>query len=179
MAEMKKHTYSTNGAAAYDIYSMPGYESSSAARKLPQPYELPEERPAHIREKKVKARLAVTPFTIIGVAAVAMLLLMVVYGYVRLYEAKSVSGELDNTLSAATEENTRLQAEYDGLVDYDMIDAYALAHGMQQPTSAQTVYVSVQKADVAQIENTKEPGIFSKAWSAFRESFTGLMEYIA
>lgn len=179
MAESKKRIYATNGAAAYDVYAMPEYNPDSAARKLRKPAELPQQNTKQAREKKVRAKVLVAPFTIVGVAAVALLLIMVVVGYVRLYEAKSVGGELESQLSLAKEENARLMAQYENLIDYDGVDTYAAAHGMQKPTSTQVIYVNIPHADVAQIKTAEGEGIFQRAWSALRDGFAGLMEYLS
>lgn len=179
MAETKKRIYATNGAAAYDVYAMPEYDPSSAARKLRRPAELPREDAGAVREKKVRAKVLVAPFTVVGVAAVVLLLVMVIVGYVRLYEAKSAGGELDGQLSLAQEENARLMAQYENLINFDQIDTYAASHGMQKPNSAQMVYVNIPHGDVAQIHVNEEAGILERAWSAVCDGFAGLVEYLS
>lgn len=172
MAEQQKYSMK-NGT-----YVLPKYDGSNAARELQQPSNLPEERKQPVRTKKVKAKLAVAPFAVIGVMVVLMLALMVVMGYVRLYEAKSVTGDLNDKIATTTEENSRLRSQYESLVDFDQIELYATSHGMQKPTGAQTVYVNVPHQDVAQIRIAEESGLLEKAWSAIRDGFCELMEYL-
>lgn len=176
MAAERKNIYKTNGAAAYDIYSLPEYDSN-AARKL-KPAQLPHEHNKQQHEKQVKAKVQITPFTIVGIAAVVLVLVMVMVGYVRLYEAKSASSDLTAKLSEAREENIRLRSQHDNIVGYDDVALYASSHGMQQPTHSQTVYVSVPQKDVAVIETYQEQNIFEQAWQTLREGFTGVLEYL-
>ncbi len=168
MAEPQKYRIS---------YTLPEYDGTSAARELPNSDNLPKERP-RVRTKTVKAKVVVAPFAIVGIAAALMLLLMVIMGYVRLYEAESAKGELEDQLTAASQENSRLRSQYESLLDYDQIDNYATSHGMQKPTSWQTVYVNVPHPDVGQIRIAEESNIFEKAWAALCDSFDELMEYL-
>ncbi|MCQ2418289.1 MAG: hypothetical protein MJ085_00755 [Clostridia bacterium] len=176
MAEDRRSIYRTNGAAAYDIYSLPEFDSN-AARKV-KPAQLPHEHNKAQREKSVKAKIQVTPFTVVGIAAVVLAAVMVMLGYVRLYEAKNLSGELNSKLTAVKTENVRLRAQYDNIVGYDDVALYATSHGMRQPTSNQTVYVSVPQKDVAVIETYQKQGLLSQAWDTFRDGFKSVVEYL-
>lgn len=172
MADQQK--YSLNNGT----YVLPEYDGSSAARKLQRPNQLPEERKQTVHTKTVKAKLVVAPFAVVGVVAVLMLMLMVLMGYVRLYETKSATGELNSQIATATEESSRLRSQYESLVDFDQIDLYATSHGMRKPTGAQTVYVNVPHEDVAQIRIAEESNVFQKAWHAIRDGFRELAEYL-
>lgn len=172
MAEQQKYSIK-NGK-----YTLPEFDGSNAARELQRPSNLPEERKQPVRTKKVKAKLAVAPFAVAGIMLVLMLAVMVVMGYVRLYEAKSVTGNLNDQISEATEESSRLRSQYESLVDFDQIELYATSHGMKKPTSAQTVYVNVPHQDMAQIRIAEESNLLEKAWSAIRDGFCALMEYL-
>lgn len=80
--------YMTHGAAAYDV---------RRKEKL-DPVELPEEREAPARIHRVRATPHVSPFAVIGMAVTAFLAMLVVFGYVRLYEADSAVSELEDQL---------------------------------------------------------------------------------
>lgn len=176
MAVERRKLYQTNGAAAYDIYAMPEYDSNAARKRAP--LELPKEKAGRQAEQKVKAKLHITPFTIVGVAAVVLVLAMVMVGYVRLYEAKNLTSDLKAELSAAKQEHVRLSSQHDNLVDYDDVALYAASHGMQQPTHSQTVYVSVPQKDVAVIESYDQRNILEQAWQTLRDGFSGVVEYL-
>ena len=81
MADERRY-YGTNGAAAYDVYA--GDRYSSAARELPrqepQRRHLPQEQPQPQRHQRVRAKTAVAPFTLFGIAVVACMLVLVIFG---------------------------------------------------------------------------------------------------
>ena len=82
----RRAQYHTNGAAAYDVYA---WNQGTAPQRRPEPQHLPEERPLPQKRQRAKARTALAPFTVVGMLAVACLLVLVVFGYVQLFEATS------------------------------------------------------------------------------------------
>ncbi|MDH8276291.1 hypothetical protein QIG69_28465, partial [Klebsiella pneumoniae] len=50
--------------------------------------------------RKVRARLRVSPFSVLGIAVTVFLAVLVVFGYVRLYEASTEVSDLERQLSA-------------------------------------------------------------------------------
>ena len=90
--------YRTSGAAAYDVYSP---YNNNTARPLPrQPQGLPEERPLPRREQRVKAKTAVAPFTLLGAVTVVCMLVLVIFGYVQLFEATDNVSKLETKLQS-------------------------------------------------------------------------------
>ena len=85
----RRAQYHTNGAAAYDVYA---WNQSTAPQRRPEPQHLPEERPVPRKQQRVKARTALAPFTLVGMLAVACMLVLVVFGYVQLFEAMTGIG---------------------------------------------------------------------------------------
>ena len=118
----RRAQYHTNGAAAYDVYA---WNQSTAPQRRPEPQHLPEERPLPQKRQRVKARTALAPFTVVGMLAVACLLLLVVFGYVQLFEATSEVSKLENQLSALQSQQTQLQSRYEARIDLDAIETAA------------------------------------------------------
>ncbi len=166
MADRKR--YYENGSAAYDIFS-------TAA----QPLELPEERkePAHKQKTKVRAKLAIAPFTLVGVLVVVALLTMVIYSYVQLYEASSRVGELTDEVTAIRIENEKLRSAYESGIDLTTIELQAKQLGMRMPSSNQEVYLNISNTDRGEVIAVENENIFARAWEAVTESFTGILEY--
>lgn len=166
MAERKR--YYENGSAAYDIFS--------AAAK---PLELPEERkePSHKQKTKVKAKLAIAPFALVGVLVAVVLLTMVIYSYVQLYEASSRVGELTEELTAIQVENGKLRSSYESGIDLTLIELEAKQLGMKMPSSNQEVYLNISNTDRGEVIAVENENVFARAWEAVTESFTGILEY--
>ena len=114
----RRAQYHTNGAAAYDVYA---WNQSTAPQRRPEPQHLPEERPLPQKRQRAKARTALAPFTVVGMLAVACLLVLVVFGYVQLFEATSEVSKLENQLSALQSQQTQLQSRYEARIDLDAI----------------------------------------------------------
>ena len=167
----RKRTYE-NGSAAYDLYN-------NAAGSLRLPQELPEERKEPVRRQKVKAKTAVAPFALVGVTVVVCLLMMVVYGFVQLYEATSEVGELNDRLTELQIENGKLRSGYESAIDLTLIELQAKQLGMKMPSPNQEVYVNISNTDRGEVIAADRPNVFRQTWEAVRESFTGILEYFS
>ena len=81
MAAERNPYYSTNGAAAYDVYSVENTLRQPV--REPERHELPQERELPRKRQRVRARTAVAPFTILGAAISACMMILVIFGYVQ------------------------------------------------------------------------------------------------
>ena len=140
---MANREYRTNGSAAYD------YRRSSAARPLSAERELPQDRPA--AERRVRAKMAVSPFAALGIVAVACVMVLVIFGYVQIYEESSRIGQMQTQLSDLQAEQVELRSKYEGLIDFRVIEDSAARMGMSKPTGSQTVYLNLSGGDRAEV----------------------------
>ena len=109
-----------------------------------------------------------------------VMLFLVVFSYVRLYEAKSQVGELETQLADLNEERARLQSQYEGALDLEKIEKRAKELNMRKPGPSQIVYVQVQSDDAAEVYTApKEQNIFQRAFESFRSVFTDAVEYFS
>ena len=166
---MPNRTYQYNGSAAVD------YRSNAVP--LPRPARLPEEKPLPHAKKAPKAKLAIAPLAVVGLAVAAILLLMVVYSYVQLYEATERAGELNRQLSSTQADTAKLRSAYESRIDLAEIEAKAREFGMMQPSARQTVYLNIAGADHAEVLQVDERSFVEKAWDALTGSFRGVLEY--
>ena len=111
MAAERNPYYSTNGAAAYDVYSVENTLRQPV--RQPERHELPQERELPQKRQRVRARTAVAPFTILGAAISACMMILVIFGYVQLFEATSRVSKLESQLQSLQEEQLLLQSKYD------------------------------------------------------------------
>ena len=165
----RKHDYNFNGSAAYD------YRSNAVPK--PRPAVLPEEKPVQHTKKLPKAKPVIAPLAVLGIVAAALLLLMVVYSYVQLYETKGRVDELSSQLTEARANTAKLRSTYESRIDLAAIEARAKELGMTLPSSRQTVYLNVAGADHAEVLQVDERSYFEKAWDALTGSFHGMLEY--
>ena len=172
----KYDEYRTNGSAAYDLHSV----RDNTARPLRQPERLPDapERAKPVR--RVKTRLAIAPFTMLGPAVAVVMLLLVIVSYVRLYEAQSAVSDLKETKTLLTEEQQRLRSQYENSLDLEAIEARALELGMRQPLPSQIVYVEVAAGDSVELgEVQEERNLFEQIYDAFYGVISDVVEYFS
>ena len=161
--------YNFNGSAAYDL--------RGTAVPKPRPAVLPEEKPIQHAKKAPKARPAVAPLALVGLAVVTLLLLMVVYSYVQLYEATDRVGALNSQLASTRADTAKLRSTYESRIDLAAIEARARELGMTQPSLRQTVYLNIAGADHAEVLQVDQRSYAEKAWDAVTGSFRGVLEY--
>lgn len=171
-----RRSYQTNGAAAYDVYAW--QNTSAAPQRKPAPQQLPEERPVPQRRQRVKARTALAPFTLFGVLTVACLLVLVVFGYVQLFEASSKVSELESRLESLQEEQTLLQSRYEARIDLDAIEAAAGELGLAKPVQTQIVYVNLAGQDGAEIYQEEKTSVVGEIFGAMEQSVSNLIAYL-
>ena len=155
----------TSGAAAYDVYSP---YNKNTARPLPrQPQGLPEERPLPRREQRVKAKTAVAPFTLLGAVTVVCMLVLVIFGYVQLFEATDNVSKLETKLQSLQQEHAMLESKYEGRIDLE-----------QMPTSEQTVYLNLSGNDRAEIYHEEKTSVLGEIIGAVEQSISDLIAYL-
>ena len=173
MAEKRRPYYSTNGAAAYDVYS------SNVVRqpvREPERRELPQEQPQ--KAYRVRAKTAVAPFTILGAAVAACMMILVIFGYVQLFEASSRVSRLENQLKSLQAEQLLLQSRYEGKIDLPAIEARAEELGLRKPAQEQIVYVDLSGTDQAELYRTERSSIVGEIIGAIEQSISELIAYL-
>lgn len=185
MARLPETDRVYNGSAAYDLYA---YQNSSAARvrdygtsapEIQRPAGLPEERVQPRKQRRVKVKAAVAPVGVIGLAVVVCLMVLVVFGYVQLYEATERVSDMESRIASLEEEHRILESLYEGAIDLDYIELRAAELGMAQPTESQKVYVNLSGADRAEIYSREDTNWFAKIFRAIESSASGLVEYLS
>ena len=166
-------SYRTNGAAAYDIRAY-----GNAAPEIQRPG-LPQERRQPVRRVRVKAKLAVSPFGVVGILASACMLVLVIFGYVQLYEAKTQVSDLNDQLTALNAENQTLRSEYESKIDLSAIEKRATELGMIQAGAGQTVYLNLSGSDRAEVLGEARANGLTSLFEAIKSSVESLVSYLS
>ena len=182
MAQSNRKFYRDNGAAAYDVYAWNDqaarqYEDGRAYERSRQ-YELPEEQVREQPYRRVKSRTAIAPFTLVGMLTVACLMILVIFGYVQLFEASSSVSKLENQLANLKEQQLMLQSKYDAKIDLAAAEAHAAEIGLTKCQPEQIVYVSFSGNDQAEIYTQQRTSVFGEILDAMQQSILGLIEYL-
>lgn len=181
MARSDRQLYTDNGAAAYDVYAW----NDQAARQYGNErvyerphYELPEDLPVQQPRRRPRARTAIAPFTVVGMLTVACLMILVIFGYVQLFEASSHVSELESRLAGLQEQQLMLQSKYDEKIDLDAAQEYAAQIGLTKCQPEQIVYVHFAGTDQAEIYAQTHTSFFGEILDAMQQSILGLIEYL-
>lgn len=174
-----------NGSAAYDLYHLNNGSAvrvrdyGTAAPEIQRPAGLPEEKTLPQKKRRVKVKAAVAPFGVVGLGVVVCLMVLVVFGYVQLYEATEHVSSMESRIASLEEEQRILTSLYEGAIDLDYIEQRAAELGMAQPTESQKVYVNLSGADHAEIYSREEGGWLARIFRAIESSASGLVEYLS
>ena len=177
MARRNNVTQLYNGSAAYDLYAADLYQGS-AAPQIQSPG-LPEEKQLPQHHKRVKAKAAVAPFGVLGLMVVACMLILVVFGYVQLYEATERVSSMKSELSTLQQEQVILESLYESSIDLDYVEQRAAELGMSVPTKEQTVYLNLTGNDRAEIYSVDKTNMVQRILQAIEASAGGLVEYLS
>ena len=160
--------YRTQGAAAYDVRKQREHRA-----------ELPKEQKAPVRVKRVRATMRVSPFAVFGLVAAAFMAVLVIFGYVRLYEASAAITSMENEISTLQSEQAKLQSVYEDKFDLTAVEEQATELGMVYPKSSQVVYVNLSGMDRAEITPAKNTNPISVVYYAIYDSVKGFVEYLS
>ena len=174
----RREEYRTNGSAAYDIYAGGAMRNTALPKERPE--RLPDAPARRQPVRKTRAKPAFSPFALLGGAMVCVMLFLVVFSYVRLYEAQSAVSDLKETKTLLTEEQQRLRSQYENSLDLEAIEARALELGMRQPLPSQIVYVEVAAGDSVELgEVQEERNLFEQIYDAFYGVISDVVEYFS
>jgi len=108
------------------------------------------------------------------------MLILVVFGYVQLYEISSDVSGLERTLSSYTEQYQMLQSDYEGKIDLAAIEMRAVEElGLMQPTEGQTVQVNLTGEDRAEVLEVTNNSPFGEIIDAIITGVEGLLAYLS
>ena len=162
-----------NGSAAYDLHQFYGTAAPRIERRG-----LPEDRPLPVNERHVKAKVAIAPVSVFGLLVTVCMLILVVFGYVQLYEATERVSSLKSELSDLRQEQVVLESLYEGGIDLDYIETQAGAMGFAVPEREQVVYLNLVGSDKAEIYSVEKDNVFGRIIRAVESGASGLVEYL-
>ena len=164
-----------NGSAAYDLRQ--NYSGTAAPKVRPQG--LPEEHYIPERHRRVKDKMAVAPFGLVGFAVALCMMVLVVFGYVQVHEAADRVNKLERELASLRENRAVLESLYEGSIDMTEVELAAAELGLSIPTREQTVYVNLAGGDCAEVYAPEHTNLVERILNAFQSSAGGLVEYLS
>lgn len=168
--------YRENGAAAYDIYRT----QENTARPLERPNRLPDAPLKSVPETRVRTKLHVSPTLILGGAVALVMLFLVIFSYMRLYEAQSTVSNLKTECEELLEDQKQLNSQYENALDLEEAETRARKMGMHEPLTSQITYIEVDAGDTTEIySEPEERNIFEQVFYAFKDTLSDVVEYFS
>ena len=186
-AAAAKRKYNTpgvvNGSLAYDFKTLErrledtGYmEPDGLTRPME---ETPADVIAHAHESaKAKVRKAqrVSPAIVLGFAAAAVMLAMLVMNYVELTTISGSVVEMRSQLEALETQQVSLITKHERAFDLSSVKETAAAAGMGQPSDSQIYYIDLSEPDSATVYSQEESGI-GEVFSMLGQWICAAVEY--
>lgn len=125
----------------------------------------------------VRPAQSVSPAMVVGFAAVAVMLLGLLMGYVQLNALSRSIVSMKSEISALETEQVRLRTEYEQAFDLTSVKAAAEAAGMSAPSDSQIYFITLPGEDRAQVYAGASHDFFSTVQSSLEQIWDTVVEY--
>lgn len=176
--DKRRPVFQVQGSAAVEPAYYPQREEQTvpaprqSPRKAPKPRKRPAARPA---QRQV---MAVSPTAVLGTLLCAMMLVLVLVGYARVFESQKALGEMEDQVAQLQADNRELHNLYDSSIDLEVIEARAKELGMQQPSGNQMITLSICAEDTAVVRAKESFNPLRAAGNAIWETLEDLAAYL-
>lgn len=163
------------GSLAYDFETAPAYPEREwegprrEERKVVIP--APPSTDEQIRERPlVRPKQAISPFSIIGFACAAVLLIFTLMAKIQLTVITDEAAVLESQFEALQLSQSRLRIEHESVFNRTEIEEYAISVlGMQRPREEQIIYLNSSAPDKAVVLEESEDtyGFFDRLSNMF------------
>lgn len=186
MAELKKkHEGPVYGNLAVDLDALVTERALEEAGRMPQ-REIEAERERRAQEVRrprpqpaAQPKVQVSPLVLGSAAVLAVLVVVLLSGYVRLTQiSASVSG-MKAELDKLNTEQVALLTEYEQTFELATVKEAAEAAGMSKPSAGQVEYVDLGGSDTAVVYSADSGGILDRTAVSLKEGLQALVEYFS
>lgn len=185
MAKYASRT-ATFGSVAYDLNALQQSFNEAAYAEPERTAPAPDRTAAPAKKERTRARVkmqataqpvSISAFSVIGFAAAAVMIVLLMLSYVRITEINDAKTELRNHIAALDTEAEQLRVKYETTFNLNEIEDYA-AHtlGMVRLTDSSTSVVQSGRIDTGVVISDNDGG--SGALSGFAEFISSLLEYL-
>ena len=127
---------------------------------------------------KVRPAERVSPVMVVGFAAVAVMMALMVFSYVQLNTISSSIVSMRSQVAALQTEQVKLMTDYEQAFDLSSVKEAALAAGMSTPSDSQVYYIDLSAPDAAEVFVRETGGIDAVVASA-GEAAMRVVEYFS
>ncbi len=167
------------GNLAYD------HDYEERVRRAPEPERRREPSPAPRRAEKqavrtrVRERQRVSPVLVVGAAALAAVIVLMVMSYAQLTSLSTEVVAMQKELKTLDAEHIALLTRYEQTFDLETIKAAAVAAGMNKPSASQVSYIDLSAPDSVELCETQSVSVLSRVFTSLGQSARGVVEYFS
>ena len=139
-------------------------------------------RPPRRQEKKlirprVRERQKVSGVLVLGFAALAALIVMLLMSYAQLTSISTDVVSAQNRLNDLEAEHVTLLTQYERTFDLTTVKEAAAAAGMYKPSSSQINYIDLSAPDSVELYETQSPNVLARVFTSLGHSARSVVEY--
>ena len=178
MADQRRRPDKTvYGNLAYDLDNLVLQRQLEEAGKDREQERQTYTRPEPRRQAEPQPRAKPSLLLIGSIAALAVMVMLLIMGYVQLTTISGNVTELKSQLSALDDQHVSLLTKYEQTFDLATVKEAAEAAGMSKPTGAQIEYVDLSGSDTAVVYRAGAGGVLSELAQRVENGFAALVEY--
>ena len=148
-----------------------------AERRARETAPRPEPRRRVVAPPKHRERIHVSFAVVLGFAAAAVLVVMLLMSYAQLTAVSAEIVSQQKQLAALEEEHVKLMARYERTFDLTAIKEAAEAHGMAKPSASQIYYVDLSAPDNVVLYERAEANVLSRVFTSVGQDVVSIVEY--
>jgi len=126
---------------------------------------------------RVREKQKVSPVLLLGFAALAAMVVVLVMSYAQLTALSTDVVSLQDDLSSLQEEHIKLLASYENTFDLARLKEAAEAAGMSKPSASQIKYVDLSEPDNVVLYQQTETNVLARLLTSFGHVAGNAMEY--
>lgn len=126
---------------------------------------------------RARERQRVSFLALLGFAAAAALLVMLLMDYARLTMISTKVVSMQNELAALQDEHVALVTQYEKTFDLTAVKEAAEAAGMAKPSASQICYVDLSGPDSVVIYTREETNFLGRVFASLGQNMVSVVEY--
>ncbi|MBQ9648385.1 MAG: hypothetical protein IJV43_08510 [Oscillospiraceae bacterium] len=148
-----------------------------AERRARETVRRPEPRRRVVEAPKRRERIRVSPAVVLGFAAAAAMVVMLLMSYAQLTAISHEVVRQQKELASLQEEHVKLIARYERTFDLTAIKEAAEATGMAKPSASQIYYVDLSAPDNVVLYERAEANVLGRVFTSVGQDVVSVVEY--
>ncbi len=183
--EWNRNSHYVSGSLAYDYDYLERERQRRAEREQREYAERraretaprPEPRKRVVAPPKHRERIHVSPLVLLGFAAIAGMVVMLLMSYAQLTAISNDVVRMQRELTTLQDEHVALVGRYERTFDLAAVKEAAESAGMAKPSASQIYYVDLSAPDNVVLYRRAEANVLSRVVTSMGQNVAYAMEY--